>query len=254
MREVAAFQLDVLMPEHARAGVPETYGVSGLSHAAFSGGARALKSGSLQRFVRSNGNSEALSPSLIIAEDVHKVGVLDVRLFNLDRNDENLLLKIDAQVSAAGLHGGRRLSAGPPCFHLVPIDHGYSLPPALHGAFFTWQHWAQAKLPFAPEMLDAIAQLDLEREAALLRSLGFDESVIRTHYVSTTWLQIAAKAGLTLYEIASFAASSLPTEASLLERVLEEVAPLEDDPASWRRVLGQILTDAAHLIAAHGQD
>jgi len=44
-------------------------------------------------------------------EEVHKIGILDVRILNADRNDENMLVK---------KNNGK--------FELIPIDHGLSLP------------------------------------------------------------------------------------------------------------------------------
>jgi len=185
----------------------------------------------------------------MLLSDVHRVAVLDLRILNLDRHAENLLLRRSSDPALAPPPDGRRLSGGAPCFHLVPIDHAYAFPPRAHGAFFEWQHWPQAKEPLSPALLDAIAGLDLDYETALLRSLGLEEPAVRTHYVATMWLKIGAAAGLTPYQLASFAAAPLPDESSLLEQVLNEIAPLEREETAWRSVLLDILRAAARLIA-----
>jgi len=51
------------------------------------------------------------TPKQFPDEEVWKIAILDLRLMNLDRNGENILVKIVEN------SGGRRLT-------LVPIDHG----------------------------------------------------------------------------------------------------------------------------------
>jgi hypothetical protein len=250
IREMAAYLLDQRLPPNARAGVPETHLVSNVANSAFSGGARVAKSGSIQAYVKCDGAAESISPSLFYDDDVHRIGILDLRLFNLDRNTENILLKKSAERGEASpVVPGRRVSlSGPPCFHLVPIDHALSLPPSLHGAFFEWQHWPQGKVPFSNEILTAIAAINIDEDAQLLRSLGFEESSVRTCMISTLWLQIGAAAGLTLSQISSFAAALLPSQPSALEQVLLQIQPLEANNSSFRRALIDTLLDAARLI------
>ena len=52
--------------------------------------------------------------NLFEVEEVHKIAILDIRILNDDRNDENILLK--------------RESNDEKKFQLIPIDHGLSLP------------------------------------------------------------------------------------------------------------------------------
>jgi len=255
-REMAAYLLDQRLPVHARAGVPETHLVSNLSHSSFSGGARVAKAGSIQAYITSDGAAESISPSLFFIDDVHRIGVLDLRLFNLDRNTENFLLKKSTERGEPlpVPHGRRPSLSGPPCFHLVPIDHALSLPPSLHGAFFEWQHWPQAKIPFSSDMLSAIASINTDEDAQLLRSLGFEESSIWTSVISTLWLQIGAAEGLTLSQIASFSAALLPSQPSALEQVLAQIQPLKANSDSYRRALLETLHDAARLIKKNQND
>lgn len=51
------------------------------------------KVGSLQQFVKSDGCIEDFSSDLFSTEEVHKIGILDLRLMNLDRNTCNILVK-----------------------------------------------------------------------------------------------------------------------------------------------------------------
>ena len=56
---------------------------------------RFLKIGSLQKFVQSNGPLENFSSDLFSKDEVHKIAILDLRLMNLDRNETNILVKVE---------------------------------------------------------------------------------------------------------------------------------------------------------------
>jgi hypothetical protein len=51
------------------------------------------KVGSLQEFVKSEGPIEDFCSDLFSTEEVHKIGILDLRLMNLDRNTCNILVQ-----------------------------------------------------------------------------------------------------------------------------------------------------------------
>jgi len=248
LREIAAFLLDQRMPQAQRAGVPETHWFAGVSHLAFVGGGAASKYGSLQRFVANDGLLDSLSPSLVYAGDVHRVAVLDLRLLNLDRNAENLLVQRDALAPNSQPPSPpppqrpelRRVSQTTPSYHLVPVDHAYSLPPSPHGAFFEWQHWPQAKLPLSAEMREAIAAIDVDAEATMLRALGLEEPAVRTATLAARWLQAGVAEGLTPYQLASFVAAPLPTQPSLMEQLLGGLDSLGLRDATFRQLLAEV--------------
>lgn len=101
-------------------------------------------------------------------EDVHIIGALDIRTFNMDRNSDNLLVSQD--MCSDGL------------VKLVPIDHGYILPSCKHleDANLCWVHWPQARLPYDSEMLEHISKLDADEDMELLRTtLGISEDCLR---------------------------------------------------------------------------
>lgn len=50
-------------------------------------------------------------------EEVHKIGILDIRIINCDRNEANILVK-------KLIHKETKKKF----FKLIPIDHGLSLP------------------------------------------------------------------------------------------------------------------------------
>lgn len=55
-------------------------------------GKQAPKVGSFQKFVESDGIIEDFSPDLFSKDEIHKIAILDMRIFNLDRNTENILV------------------------------------------------------------------------------------------------------------------------------------------------------------------
>lgn len=62
---------------------------------------------------------ENFSSDLFPTDEVHKIGVLDIRLMNLDRNEQNILVtKTDNN------------------YRLVPIDHGLTIPDNLEVCTF----------------------------------------------------------------------------------------------------------------------
>lgn len=76
-----------------------------------------MKFGSLQYFVKSEGEISDFSTSRFPKDEIHKIAILDLRLFNLDRNEGNLLVKTKTDKKS-----------GKKVYTLVPIDHGLCIP------------------------------------------------------------------------------------------------------------------------------
>ncbi|GAB2210063.1 hypothetical protein Drorol1_Dr00015316 [Drosera rotundifolia] len=192
MRELAAYLLD-----HAGfAGVPTTALVK-IFHVEFNVNPSAYpaapyKIASLQRHVEHDCDAGDLGPSSFSVSSVHCIGILDVRLLNIDRHSGNILVK---------KHGRE----GCPLWEakLVPIDHGLCLPEWLDNPYFEWLHWPQAAVPFSESELEYISKLDPLEDAKLLRTElpGLSEASIRVLVVCTIFLKRSAAAGLTLAEI-----------------------------------------------------
>jgi len=218
IREVAAYLVD-----QGFAGVPETYFVSGLKHPAFN----SVKSGSLQRYIPNTEDSSEISSSRYSVPDVHKIGILDIRLYNMDRNSENLLIQ------------------NPKNPKLIPIDHTYVLPHELSFLWFEWLHWKQAKQPFSPELLEYIKSIDIEKDTAILRQLGMDEAPIRTMVISTSLLKIAAiKFGYNLFQIGSIVSQKNINEESQLEKMVKKTeAMINGDKDQFLEVLSQVIEE-----------
>lgn len=165
-----------------------------------------IKLGSLQEYIENDGSSADFSPSLFPVDQVHKIGILDLMLFNTDRHSGNILLK--KQDGA---------------FKLIPIDHGFSLPESLEGAWFDWLNWPQAKKPFDEHTKNFIEAINIEEETSMLKKcLGIEDKYLRTMKISTTWLQKAASRGLNLYQIAQVVCRQDMSEPSELEVMCQQ--------------------------------
>lgn len=178
VRELAAYLLD----HGGFAGVPPTALVK-ISNVAFQQVAADYKIASLQRFVHHKYDAGELGSSSFSVASVHRIGIFDIRLLNLDRHAGNILVTIDRG--------------------LVPIDHGLCLPEWLDDPYFEWLHWPQALVPFSEYENEYVANLDPFKDADLLRAEipSLRESSIRVFVVCTVFLKRAMAAGLCLAEI-----------------------------------------------------
>ncbi|CAA0832874.1 Protein kinase superfamily protein [Striga hermonthica] len=175
-RESAAYLLD----HGGFSGVPPTALVK-FFHFKFGPNCKIV---SLQQFVDHESDAGDLGPSGFPVPSVHRIGILDVRLMNLDRHAGNILVG-----------SGKR--------DLVPIDHGFCLPEFLNDPYFEWLHWPQASVPFGKAEAEYISSLDPYKDAELLRSELplIKECSIRVLIVCTVFLKRAASHGLCLADI-----------------------------------------------------
>ncbi|OVA04892.1 Phosphatidylinositol 3-/4-kinase [Macleaya cordata] len=196
-REVAAYLLDY---DHF-AKVPPTMLIK-ITHSIFNvnEGVNSNKShqrkqvskiASFQQFIPHDFDASDHGTSSFPVSAVHRIGILDIRIFNTDRHAGNLLVrKID------GVGGFGQME-------LIPIDHGLCLPESLEDPYFEWIHWPQASIPFSEDELDYISNLDPVRDSEMLRMElpMIREACLRVLVLSTIFLKEAAAFGLCLAEI-----------------------------------------------------
>ncbi|KAL1203687.1 Phosphatidylinositol 4-kinase gamma 7 [Cardamine amara subsp. amara] len=212
-REVAAYLLDY----NRFANVPPTALVK-ITHSVFNvnDGVKGNKPrekklvnkiASFQKFVAHDFDASDHGTSSFPVASVHRIGILDIRIFNTDRHGGNLLVK---KLDGVGMFGH---------VELIPIDHGLCLPETLEDPYFEWIHWPQASLPFSDEELDYIQSLDplkdcdmLRRELPMIR-----EACLRVLVLCTIFLKEAAAYGLCLAEIG--------------EMMTREFRPGEEEPS-----------------------
>ncbi|OAY73744.1 Phosphatidylinositol 4-kinase gamma 7 [Ananas comosus] len=151
------------------------------------------KIASFQQFIRHDYDASDHGTSSFPVSAVHRIGILDVRIFNTDRHAGNLLVrKIN---SGSGQFGVQT--------ELIPIDHGLCLPESLEDPYFEWIHWPQASIPFSEDELEYIAKLDPIKDSEMLRMElpVIRKACLRVLVLSTIFLKEAASFGLCLAEI-----------------------------------------------------
>ncbi|CAN6207945.1 unnamed protein product [Urochloa humidicola] len=240
-REVAAYLLD----HHNSANVPPTVLVK-ISHPVFhinegvncanknvsEGATQAVsKIASLQQFIPHDFDASDHGTSSFPVSAVHRIGILDIRIFNTDRHAGNLLVR---KQIGAGKFGNQT--------ELIPIDHGLCLPECLEDPYFEWIHWPQASVPFSEDELEYIANLDPVKDADMLRMElpMIREASLRVLILSTIFLKEATTFGLCLAEIGEMMSrefTGMEDQPSELEFVCMEARRLatEQDDSSTER-------------------
>jgi hypothetical protein len=173
------------------------------------------KVGSFQEFKPHDEEAGDMSASLFSVEDAHRIALMDIRLLNRDRNDENLLVKKSPENR----------------FELIPIDHGCSLPDSLEVDWheWAWLSWPQTKKPLSSAEKAYIARLDADDDAALLSDeLSIRWQCLLVLRVATIFLQKGAAADLSLYDIASMMTREVRGKPSTLEVCLAQAKTLAE--------------------------
>lgn len=193
IKEHAAYVLD----HGSRAGVPRTETVILMEHnldfgleSSPLGGRDAAtlmspkRLGSFQEFREHLCTSEDLGSSLFPVEDVHLIGLFDLRLFNLDRHLGNILVQ--------ALPDGQ--------YSLVPIDHGYTLPSfrCLSDAWFCWTSWRQSEAPFSDATKEYISNINPFSDIARLKRIGLRDECILTYVLCTVFVKECVEHNWTL--------------------------------------------------------
>jgi len=178
------------------------------------------KIGSLQEFIDNDGCSEDYGFRLYPVNEVHKIGILDIQMLNVDRHSGNILVKKMKNNSLAVMNKSLDQSV----LLLTPIDQGYSLPDNLECHWFEWMNWPQSKIPFDDDTKAYISRIDIDRDALMLKKeLGIRTECIKTMKITTTLLKKAMDFNLTLYDIGLIICrkSSCSNDPSTLEKYCE---------------------------------
>ncbi|KAL2559143.1 Phosphatidylinositol 4-kinase gamma 7 [Forsythia ovata] len=149
------------------------------------------KIASFQQFIPHDFDASDHGTSSFPVSAVHRIGILDVRIFNTDRHAGNLLVR---KLDGVGRFGQ---------VEIIPIDHGLCLPESLEDPYFEWIHWPQASIPFSDDELKYIENLDPIRDSEMLRCElpMIREACLRILVLCTIFLKEAAAYGLCLGEI-----------------------------------------------------
>ena len=151
------------------------------------------KYGSLQKFIKCTDVAANFSFSLYTVEEAQKIGVLDLRILNCDRNDENVLVIKK-----------KHKTTGKPFYKLVPIDHSLSFPDCLkiYDYELCWMGWDQAQQPFTDKLKAYIQSIDIVADMERLsKTIKLREDCWKMFRISNTVLKVGAEYDLNVYEI-----------------------------------------------------
>jgi len=176
------------------------------------------KFGSLQQFVPNLYSCMDIGAGNFPAHEVHKIGILDIQMFNTDRHGGNILVQ---KGSSSSVEEDEQVSDS--SLKLIPIDHGYCLPDTLSEAWFDWLYWPQAKQPFNTAAKEYVEQIDVERDVKMLQEeLAIRPECLKTMKISTMLLKKGVRAGLTLFDIGNLICRREQEESSPLEKMCAE--------------------------------
>ncbi|XP_031287584.1 phosphatidylinositol 4-kinase gamma 7-like [Pistacia vera] len=180
------------------------------------------KIASLQQFMPHDFDAGDYGTSSFPVGAIHRIGILDIRIFNTDRHGGNLLVR---KLDGVGRFGK---------VELIPIDHGLCLPESLEDPYFEWIHWPQASIPFSEDELEYIKKLDPLHDSEMLRKElpMIREGCLRVLVVCTVFLQEAAAFGLCLSEIGEMMSREFSSEE-------EEPSELEVVCLEARRIMAE---------------
>lgn len=205
-KEVAAYLLD----QDRFYGVPMTLFVE-IKHPIFLN-TGSTKKGSLQEYVENDGASWEIGSSFFPTSEVHKIGILDIQIINLDRHGGNILFRNTGND-----------------YKLIPIDNGFSLPHSLknNSIWFEWMNWKASRYPFDSRTKQFIQNIDLERNISMLKQkINLHPECLKMLKVGTTLLKKGVEAGLTLFDIGSLLCSTDQNQPSKLDLLLEKAKKL----------------------------
>mmetsp|Transcript_17295 Transcript_17295/g.19670 ORF Transcript_17295/g.19670 Transcript_17295/m.19670 type:complete len:738 (-) Transcript_17295:655-2868(-) len=150
------------------------------------------KRGSLQQYCPNQGSADE-NPMLVSkcsSDQVHRIGILDLRIFNTDRHGGNILCQLYRSDEQDKIR-------------LIPIDHALSLPDYrfLSEAYFDWVYWKQSEDKFDQRTLEYVANINIGKDAAALRDINIPETCVATNIISTIALKAGVRNGLSLRDL-----------------------------------------------------
>ena len=205
------------------------------------------KVGSLQKFIHAFDSFEDIGISVLSDLEVQKIALLDLRLLNCDRNASNILAihkdfyrEETLNVKGSKSSGEEEFDFGfddvvpvkaavegsnGDMYALVPIDHGYCMPPKLliNEIDWSWFYYPQINRPVHQEIKNYIDKIDIEATLKTVTShVKLSEDCIFLARISHQLVLDGIKAGLNLHEIAMIVARLQEDNQSPLEKAIEE--------------------------------
>ena len=171
-------------------------------------GVNSMKKGSLQSFVQHQDVAGNYGYSIFPVKEVHKIGILDIRILNCDRNENNILIQKNKN-----------------SVKLIPIDHGLSLPDSIEIEDYeiVWMNWPQSKEPFSFEEIEHIRKIDIQKETELLKKrVHIRKKCIRNFVAAHILLKKAALMGFSLFQIGEMVYRTKEDQPALLQKIVKK--------------------------------
>jgi len=169
-----------------------------------------LKIGSLQCYGNANfcKNICDYSSSVYSAEEIHKMGLLDILILNTDRNEENVLV--------------HQSKTDKKDHEFIFIDHGLCFSRRLDITIdsWAWLFWKQANIPFSQEIKHCIFNLNGEMFVNAMEALLMPNSTVFYFQVILCLVKHCVRADMTLRQIANIIVSNDGFVLSSLEKML----------------------------------
>ncbi|KAL4500413.1 hypothetical protein ABPG72_003364 [Tetrahymena utriculariae] len=187
-----------------------------------------IKRGSLQVFVKNTEECGNYGNSIFSIDEVHKIAILDIRILNCDRNDQNILVKkkkkkkvnINPQeLKKLPNYKAQLLEYD---FQLIPIDHGLSLSDSFDICQddLNWMWWEQSEQQFSEKSIQYIQQIQIEQDLKILQNqFNLREECLKCFRIANIVLKKGAQSGLTIKEIGNI----LYREESEIESTVEKL-------------------------------
>ena len=148
------------------------------------------KYGSLQKFVHNTEVAVNYCCNLFPVDEVHKIAVLDIRILNCDRNDENILV-----VKKKNTKGEREMV----------LIHSLSLPDCIEINEYEmcWMGWDHSQKPFSKKIKDYISGIDIIGDMKKISDIvKIRQKCLQNYRIANILLKIAVvEFDLTPYEI-----------------------------------------------------
>lgn len=187
------------------------------------------KLGALQEFVHDGEEMSNYGPNVFSDFEIQKIALLDMRLLNCDRNDENVLVvkrpilnlkDTNDNASSPSSSGSESYE-----FDLIPIDHAYCLPAKLCIDCWDWFWFSfpQVRNPIHPDIKDYILSIDIDKcIEKVTQEVSLSSDCIFLLRVVHALLVKAVEIGLTLFQVAKTIARETENKPSPLERLITE--------------------------------
>jgi hypothetical protein len=198
--EGALHEFAVNYLSHSESGAPITALVS-ISHSIFG---EKPTVGTLQEYIPHTCSSWDMGSSLFATEDVHSIGLLDLRFLNTDRHGGNILVTNSKT--------------------LVPIDHTYCLPETLDETWFEWLQWKQSRKPFSAATKQRLLDLPVEQDMIFLKSCGFSSRIIFNFALANMIIKEGVRRDFTLFDLGKICSRIIIDSPAPIEEIYTKAA------------------------------